>query len=489
MKRNYTIVKTAEDSMTTYRVIGIEQADDAAICQALTEAAKDVWPYLTTTPGTYTAAQLCDSKVYVNTRDGAKLPAELTDVCVECGTSKYRIGLERPKCNHYTHLFAILGQFERLARVKQNERAMFTARTELGELVCEARVIMPTDIKAICELCGDNPYDSTMNFPALDLDRQCVVASDGIMMVAKKVTVASIHYEDKVPTTFCLPKEVVRMQGEVTVQLFERGCAVTDQNGVTAEVEHNKPYPKWYTVWPEYRGGMTIVDSKVMTKVVKGAVGGLRFHGKQKEEAVLLTHHPDSADLCICGYDGAEKVNTQTVHDCIATDEVAWRGPVNAVRLQKVLALKPKLMWAGYQENSTLPDRIVLEDMEAQMAVMLMMRNFCEDLDKVMRETEAEFAVCGNRGLYRCFGEDSWLLEQVETKYPTCEKQPKPQITVTHAEEKSPKSAPRKVEKVKKLKVERAVRARAAVSAGQNENHEPSISDLLRAALRARLAA
>ena len=30
MKKNYTVVKTAEDSMTTYRVIGIEQADDAA---------------------------------------------------------------------------------------------------------------------------------------------------------------------------------------------------------------------------------------------------------------------------------------------------------------------------------------------------------------------------------------------------------------------------------------------------------------------------
>lgn len=428
--------------------------------------------------------------MYVNTRDGAKLPAELTDVCVECGTSKYTIRLAQPLCNHYTHLFAILGYFEKLARVKQNERATFTARMELGELVCEARVIMPTDIKAICELCGDDPYNPTMNFPALDLDRQCIVASDGVMMVAKKVTVAGIHYEDKVPATFCLPKEVVRMQGEVTVQLFERGCAVTGQNGATAEVEHGESYPKWYAVWPKYRGGMTIVDSKAMAKVVKIAVGGLCFRGKEKGEALLLTHYPDSANLRICGYDGAEKVNTQDIYDCIATDEVAWRVPVNAVRLQKVLALKPKLMYAGYRENSTLPDRIVLEDMEADMAVMLL-RNFCKDLDEVMRETEAEFAVCGNRGLYRCFGEDSWLLEQIETKYPTCGKQeqPKPQITVTHPEEKSPKSAPRKVEKVKKLKVERAVRARAAVSAGQNENHEPSISDLLRAALRARLAA
>ena len=79
-------------------------------------------------------------------------------------------------------------------------------------------------------------------------------------------------------------------------------------------------------------------------------------------------------------------------------------------------------------------------------------------------------------------------------KYPTCE--PKPQTTVTYSEEKFSKSAPRKGEKVKKLKGEKpatAVKAKvsaiSAVSAGQNENHEPSISDLLRAALRARLAA
>ena len=408
MKNNYTIVKTAEGSMTTYRVIGIEQADDAAICQALTEAAKDVWPYVTAKPGTYTASDVCID-ICCNFIEDSTFPTTLRTLRVECGPCSYVITPNNGRF-HFIRLFSILAHFEKLARVKQNERAVFTARTELGELVCEARVIMPTDIKAICELCRNDPYDPYMNFPALDLDRQCIVASDGVMMVAKKVTVASIHYGDKVPATFCLPKEVVRMQGEVTVQLFERGCAVTDQNGVTAEVEHNRPYPKWYTVWPEYRGGMTIVDSKAMAKVVKRAAGGLYFHGKQEEEAVLLTHHPDSADLCICGYDGAENVNTQTIHDCIATDEVAWRVPVNAVRLQKVLALKPKLMWAGYQENSTLPNRIVLEDMEEQMAVVLK-RNFCEDLDKVMRETEAEFAVCGNRGLCRCFDKDGWLLE------------------------------------------------------------------------------
>ena len=38
----YNIVKTAEGSATTYRVAGMEQADNQAICQALTEAAKDV---------------------------------------------------------------------------------------------------------------------------------------------------------------------------------------------------------------------------------------------------------------------------------------------------------------------------------------------------------------------------------------------------------------------------------------------------------------
>lgn len=124
-QNNYTVVRTADGRMTTYRVMGIETADNAAICQALTEAARDVWEYLTTTPGTYTAAELAGGKLVLQLREGAELPAELTNVSVECGTFKCSIGLVGPyvATGYYT-LFERLSCFESYARKKQAERAI-----------------------------------------------------------------------------------------------------------------------------------------------------------------------------------------------------------------------------------------------------------------------------------------------------------------------------------------------------------------------------
>ena len=425
----YNIVKIAEGSMTTYRVVDVEQADNLAICQALTEVAKDVWQYLTAKPGAYTAAELLGRDAgRLILREGAKLPEELHTQRVECGMFSLCV---RPiayrGCANYDSVFRVLAEFEKLAHVKQSDRAVFTVGKELGALVCEACVVLPQDIKAICACCGDDPIRPSMSYPALDLDRRCIVATDAALLVAKKVTVASIHYEDKVPETFYLPKEVARMQGEVTVRLYEQGCTVTDQKGVEVSVEHEYRYPKWHTVWPPLRGGMTIVDSKAWTKVVKSAMNGLPQKGKWKDESLLLTHYPASANLTLRGYDGAEMKNEQRIADCIATDEVPYRMGVNPARLLKALALQPKTMWMGYSEYDTLPTRLVMEDVEAEMVVELY-RYDVDDLRDALLPSEKEYVVSDTRRLYHCFDKDGWLLEQVETKYPTCGEKPEPTI-------------------------------------------------------------
>lgn len=471
---NYNIVKTAEGSMTTYRVVGVEVADNLAICQALTEAAKDVWQYLTARrPGAYTAAELLGRNA--GGLIGAKLPDELHTLRVECGTFSLCIRpIDERGCDNYGSVFRIAAEFEKLARVKQSDRAVFTVGKDLGALVCEARVVLPTNMKAICGCCGDDPLHPSMSYPAIDLDRRCIVATDAALLVAKKVTVASIRYEDKVPETFYLPKEVARMQGEVTVRLYEQGCTVTDQKGTEVSVEHEMPYPKWYTAWPPLRGGMTLVDSKAWTKVVKGAMSGLSQKGKWKDESLLLPHYPASANLTLRGYDGAEMVNEQRITDCIATDEVPYRMGVNPARLLKVLALQPKTMWMGYSEYDTLPTRLVMEDAEKEMAVVLC-RYDVDDLRDALMPTEKEYVVSDTRRLYHCFDKDGWLLEQVETKYPTCGEKPEP-----------PKPT-KKAEKKKEAKL--VVKQIAQPKYTKDATAPLSIADRLRTALRARLAA
>lgn len=472
----YKIVKTAEGSMTTYRVAGMEQADNLAICQALAEAAKDVWQYLTAKPGAYYAAEMY--KQFITLHDDTQIPDALKKVRVVCGTCTLNVGIVNERgCPNYFHLFYILAHFEKLARVKQSDRAVFTVGKELGALVCEARVVLPSDMKAICACCGDDPLRPSMSYPALDLDRRCIVATDGALLVAKKITVASIRYEDKVPETFYLPKEVERMQGEVTVKLYERGCTVIGRNATEVSVEHEYRYPKWHTVWPPLRGGMTLMDSKAWTKMVKGAVNGLPQKGKCKDESLLLTHYPASANLTLRGYDGAEMVNEQRIEDCVATDEVPYRMGVNPARLLKALALQPKTMWMGYSEYDTLPTRLVMEDAQAEMAVEIY-RYDVDDLRDALMPTEKEYVVSDARRLYHCFDKDGWLLEQVETKYPTCGEKPEQPKTV------------KKAEKKKETKVVVKSTSKPTPAPIKAEPAAPlSIADRLREALRARLAA
>lgn len=294
------------------------------------------------------------------------------------------------------------------------------------------------------------------------------------------------------------------MQGEVTVRLYEQGCTVTDQKGTEVSVEHEAPYPKWHTVWPPLRGGMTIVDSKAWTKVVKSAINGLPQKGKREDESLLLTHYPASASLTLRGYDGAEMKNEQRITDCVATDEVPYRIGINPARLLKVLALQPKTMWMGYSEYDTLPTRLVMEDAQAEMVVELY-RHDVDDLRDALMPTEKEYVVSDIRRLYHCFDKDGWLLEQVETKYPTCGEKPEPPKQTKKAKVKS---APKREQSGTRSSYAEQGSTRPKVKSAPRKSEKPSarttptiqstptiqtatplsIADRLRAALRARLA-
>lgn len=474
MKQHFNIVKTAEGGMTTYQVDSFESENlNAAICAALTEAAKDVWPHVAVPCGTYSAADLSKTgrnSVYMSANDD--FPKQLQSIAIVCGV--WKCCIEYVSKNLYV-FFRTIAKFETLASAKQADRLTLTKAMDLGNLVCEAHVVLPSDMKAICACCGDDPLHPSLSYPAIDLDRRCIVATDAALLVAKKVTLAYIHYEDNVPETFYLPKEVARMQGEVTVRLYERGCTVIGQNATEVSVEHEYRYPKWHAVWPPLRGGMTLVDSKAWTKVVKSAMNGLPQKGKCKEESLLLTHYPASANLTLRGYDGAEMVNEQRIADCIATDEVPYRMGVNQARLLKALALQPKTMWMGYSEYDTLPTRLVMEDAQAEMAVEIY-RYDVDDLRDALMPTEKEYVVSDTRRLYHCFDKDGWLLEQVETKYPSSGKAPEP-------------VKPTKQPTAKKVAKKASVAAHHPAPTAKPAVTPLSLADRLRAALRQRLAA
>jgi len=417
--KKFSIKKSSEETRTVYEV-ACKQADNQGIYEALLAAAQDVWPFIQIPPGTYTAAQI--QKVPFCGTD-KEFPTSLNEVTIKCGTYKSVIGvMDNYNSFQPLQLFRVLGIFESMTRVPKAERAIFFRGADMGKKVCEARIVLPQNIKAIVACCDNNPIDDSKNYPAIDLNRQTIVASDGRIMVAQKVTVASISYDGECPETFIIPIEVAQMQGEVKVELYEEGSVVTDLNGRSVSVKIIGPYPKWHTVWPMYQGGATTVNVKAMTKALNTAIASLQEKGKASFETVVLCHKPDDEGISITSYQNADERGYSMLPETTPSTEIPFRIGITPEYLKKALALKPTMMYVGFAEYSVLPNRIIFES-SYNMAIQICERLPDSELEDVFSADADKYAVLSVRNLHRCYSSNGWLLERLEDIGKTTEQQ------------------------------------------------------------------
>lgn len=296
MEKKFNIVKTAEGSMTTYRVVGVEVADNLAICQALTEAAKDVWPYVNAGCGTYSAMTLAKTGANSIPKEAEKnFPKELENVFVVCGP--WRCAIENVKSN-LTTLFFTLAKFETLVGMKQTERLTLTKQKELGALLSTVRFTVPKDIKKIMVHTDKSGGKEVYFHPHLDLKRHVIVATTGRTLVARHIALSE-ERSGKLDDIQWLPREVEKMAGqEVTVEFYKDGTRITaaNDNSYTLDLtEFLCTVPKWHTVVPQQTSERLPIDATAMKKAINAiCVGGsadkFTLSAEQGKEELSLSY-------------------------------------------------------------------------------------------------------------------------------------------------------------------------------------------------------
>lgn len=291
MEKRFNIVKVAESDMTTYRIDGMQVPNNAAICAALTEAAKDVWPYVEVRSGTYSAAQLAASgrnMVYKQILDN--FPKALNEIAIVCGG--WRCGIADIKRDPVGLFFAV-AKFETLAGVKQTERLMLTKQEDLGKVLSTAYFTVPKDIKKVLAFASKDEWRPQLSQPYIDLQRHVIAATSGKILVARHIAITEERNADLEDLQF-LPREIEKMAGqEVTVQLCEDGTCITDAKGnvytLSFRGSARRP-PRWYTVVPQETSERLAIDATAIKKAIAAiCVGGVaeKFtlsaeHGKEE---------------------------------------------------------------------------------------------------------------------------------------------------------------------------------------------------------------
>lgn len=282
MEQNYNIVKTAEGRMTTYKVEGMNSADTAAICAALTEAANDLWPHVKVAPGTYTSSKLAIGKD-IKLETTKDFPQELEEIAIVCGDSHFGIGALE---NNLYRFFWTLAKYETLSGKKHMVLTKEDKDEKFGKLLSTARFTVPKDIRKIMTHADKvNGGRSQYILPHIDLKRHVLVATKGYTLVARHIHITE-EREGKLEDIQWLPREVEKMAGqEIVVEFFKMGTRVTDANGAVYTIDFSDfdiAVPKWYMVVPQCTSCRLPIDAAALKK----AITAVRAGGEDKN--VLL---------------------------------------------------------------------------------------------------------------------------------------------------------------------------------------------------------
>ena len=272
MEQNYNIVKTAEGRMTTYRVEGMNSADTAAICAALTEVANDLWPHVKVAPGTYTSSKLAIGKD-IKLETTKDFPQELEEIAIVCGDSHFGIGALE---NNLYRFFWTLAKYETLSGKKHMVLTKEDKTEKFGKLLSTARFTVPKDIRKIMAHTDKTKDGGIYLRPHLDLKRHVIVATTGRTLVARHIHITEERNHDLEDIQW-LPREVEKMAGrEVTVQFYKDGTRITDsKDSYTLDFrEFSAQVPRWYMVVPQHTSCRLPIDAAAMKKAIAAAAAG-----------------------------------------------------------------------------------------------------------------------------------------------------------------------------------------------------------------------
>lgn len=146
-----------------------------------------------------------------------------------------------------------------------------------------------------------------VKMPAIEVESGLLLATDGHILAVHKAKDYRCELGEGVFVVngcYLLPVEVLKMKGQVTVEITSDGndtvvCA-SDENGVRGEVKQKVRYPNWRAVMPWSSGSSIDVNAKawdavlkeMLTKIDKSFMNyPMRVYAEKKSKTVALSHY------------------------------------------------------------------------------------------------------------------------------------------------------------------------------------------------------
>lgn len=236
------------------------------IYRAIAAKANELFQRVKISAGTYSAKELAERK-----RGKECLCWEMKE-----GYEEITISVESFVCRFIASMvFTVLARFEKLVPTK--ERIKFTRCEESKRAaVCSFTMTVPKSAIPVAQIINkDYIHKESVRFVFIDVDRKCVVGSDGYRISARGVEIGDVSGEIPTGHIFIEPDKLKQAQGICRVNVFQEEAdiyrtEITTERGEILTVSVSDRYPDWRGVTiSEQPDAIRIKDTKRFIKLAK----------------------------------------------------------------------------------------------------------------------------------------------------------------------------------------------------------------------------
>lgn len=192
-------------------------------------------------------------------------------------------------------VFAVLAQFEEVAKVPRKDRTKFVQSLEVGGE--SFYITLPKEAANLANYVSDDSCRPALEYVYFDAVRSVVVASDALVIAEYPV-----HVEGNGESLFINAKHLKKMRGRIKVEVTDERAVFTTENGEVYATERpkNLRYPDVLRVYPEVaKNGYIKFSSEAVKQITK-------FAKKLEENSTLFVEVENGALCARISGDGAE---------------------------------------------------------------------------------------------------------------------------------------------------------------------------------------
>lgn len=269
------------------------------------------------------------------------------------------------------------------------------------KVLATIRFYADTVLPLLKACCSTDPLKYVLMQPAIDIRRGILVASDGIILAAHRLSgyhadiideeeiVKAQHIGSHFNLCVCIPMEALKMRGKVTVTVTQAHWSdeksssyglhivATDTKGNTAEALQDYRFPRWDSVWPDKIGVRQELGEAAMAAFTKIWQGTKKKEANDYYKCTILDipRGGDTMKLSRNTYDKEAGEVTRTEVAPLPRKGVGIKVAMSSHKLRALATFAPK--WMDYLS----PTRAVAfgNDDTATRILVMPLLVFCEE--------------------------------------------------------------------------------------------------------------